>query len=96
VALFGGYTGADACKRLSANHRMIGSFSRALAEDLWHTMSDATFNAPLAKSIDEIYRASTVKILMPAARGDADGGGKPLTAKRDPKAGLTAAIQGRG
>jgi len=100
VALFGGYTGADACKRLSANHRMIGSFSRALAEDLWHTMSDATFNAPLAKSIDEIYRASTVKILMkilmPAARGDAYGGGKPLTAKRDPKAGLTAAIQGRG
>ena len=62
VALSGGYTRADACKRLSANHGMIASFSRALAEDLKHSMSDAEFNASLAKSIDEIYRASTVKI----------------------------------
>jgi fructose-bisphosphate aldolase class I len=61
VALSGGYTRADACKRLSANHGMIASFSRALAEDLRHSMSDAAFNATLAKSIDEIYRASTVK-----------------------------------
>jgi fructose-bisphosphate aldolase class I len=62
VTLSGGYTRADACKRLSANHGMIASFSRALAEDLRHSMSDAEFNATLAKSIDEIYRASTVKI----------------------------------
>jgi fructose-bisphosphate aldolase class I len=62
VALSGGYTRADACKRLSANHGMIASFSRALAEDLRHSMSDAEFDAALAKSIDEIYRASTVKI----------------------------------
>ena len=34
VALSGGYTRADACKRLAANHGMIASFSRALAEDL--------------------------------------------------------------
>ena len=34
VALSGGYTRAEACKRLSANHGMIASFSRALAEDL--------------------------------------------------------------
>ncbi len=61
VALSGGYTRADACKRLSANHGMIASFSRALAEDLRHSTSDAVFNATLAKSIDEIYRASTVK-----------------------------------
>jgi fructose-bisphosphate aldolase, class I len=61
VALSGGYTRADACKRLSANHGMIASFSRALAEDLKHSMSDAEFEAALAKSIDEIYRASTVK-----------------------------------
>jgi fructose-bisphosphate aldolase, class I len=61
VALSGGYTRADACQRLSANHRMIASFSRALAEDLKHSMSDAVFNATLAKSIDEIYRASTIK-----------------------------------
>jgi fructose-bisphosphate aldolase class I len=62
VALSGGYTRDDACKRLSANHGMIASFSRALAEDLKHSMSDAVFNATLAKSIDEIYRASTVKM----------------------------------
>ena len=62
VALSGGYTRADACKRLSANHGMIASFSRALAEDLRHSMSDAAFEATLAKSIDEIYRASTVKV----------------------------------
>ena len=62
VALSGGYTRADACKRLSANHGMIASFSRALAEDLRHSMSDAEFEAALAKSIDEIYQASTVKV----------------------------------
>ena len=62
VALSGGYTRADACKRLSANHGMIASFSRALAEDLKHSMSDAVFEATLAKSIEEIYRASTVKV----------------------------------
>jgi fructose-bisphosphate aldolase, class I len=61
VALSGGYTRADACKRLSANHGMTASFSRALAEDLRHSMSDVAFNATLTKSIDEIYRASTVK-----------------------------------
>ena len=62
VALSGGYTRADACRRLAANHRMIASFSRALAEDLKDSMSDAVFDATLAKSIDEIYRASTVKV----------------------------------
>ena len=61
VALSGGYSRADACKRLSANHGMIASFSRALAEDLQRSMSDAAFNETLAKSIEEIYRASTVK-----------------------------------
>jgi fructose-bisphosphate aldolase, class I len=62
VALSGGYTRDDACKRLSANHGMIASFSRALVEDLRRSMSDAAFDATLAKSIDEIYRASTVKV----------------------------------
>lgn len=62
VALSGGYTRADACKRLAANHGMIASFSRALVEDLRHSMSDAEFDATLARSIDEIYRASTVKV----------------------------------
>jgi len=62
VVLSGGYTRADACKRLAANHGIIASFSRALAEDLRHSMSDAEFEATLAKSIDEIYRASTTKV----------------------------------
>ena len=62
VALSGGYTRADACRRLSANHDMVASFSRALVEDLRHSMNDDTFNAALAKSIDEIYRASTAKV----------------------------------
>jgi fructose-bisphosphate aldolase class I len=62
VALSGGYARADACKRLAANHGMIASFSRALTEGLLHSMSDAAFDATLARSIDEIYRASTVKV----------------------------------
>jgi fructose-bisphosphate aldolase, class I len=62
VALSGGYTRAVACKRLAANHGMIASFSRALVEELRHSMSDTEFEAALAKSIDEIYQASTVKI----------------------------------
>jgi fructose-bisphosphate aldolase class I len=62
VALSGGYTRAEACRRLAANHGVIASFSRALAEELRHSMSDAEFNAALARSIDEIYQASTVKV----------------------------------
>jgi fructose-bisphosphate aldolase, class I len=62
VALSGGYTRADACRRLSRNHGMIASFSRALVEDLRVSMNDETFSATLAKSIDEIYQASTVKV----------------------------------
>jgi fructose-bisphosphate aldolase class I len=61
VALSGGYTRAEACKRLASNHGVIASFSRALVEGLNHSMSDAEFDAALAKSIDEIYQASTVK-----------------------------------
>jgi fructose-bisphosphate aldolase, class I len=62
VALSGGYTRPDACQKLAANHGMIASFSRALAQDLRVSMSDAEFEAALAQSIDEIYRASTVKV----------------------------------
>jgi len=61
VALSGGYTRDDACRRLAANHGMIASFSRALAEGLTHSMSDAEFDATLGRSIEEIYQASTVK-----------------------------------
>lgn len=62
VALSGGYTRAEACKRLAVNHGLIASFSRALVEGLTHSMSDAEFNAAVAKSIEQIYRASTVKV----------------------------------
>ena len=61
VALSGGYTRDDACKRLTANHGMVASFSRALTEGLVKSMSNAEFNAALAQSITEIFRASTVK-----------------------------------
>jgi fructose-bisphosphate aldolase class I len=61
VALSGGYTREDACKKLAQNHGMIASFSRALVEELKFAMSDAEFNAALAKAIDEISKASTVK-----------------------------------
>ena len=62
VALSGGYTLADACRRLAANHGMIASFSRALTEGLKHSMSDAEFDAALAGAVGQIYQASTVKV----------------------------------
>ena len=62
VALSGGYTRDDACRRLAQNHGMIASFSRALAEGLKHSMSEAEFNQELSHSIDEIYEASTIKV----------------------------------
>ena len=62
VALSGGFTRDDACRRLAQNHDMIASFSRALIDGLKQQMSDAQFNDTLAKAVDEIYRASTVKV----------------------------------
>ncbi|HEV3430153.1 MAG TPA: fructose bisphosphate aldolase [Paraburkholderia sp.] len=61
VALSGGYSRSDACERLTHNHGMIASFSRALINDLTKQMSDAEFDATLAASIDEIYQASVRK-----------------------------------
>ncbi|MFP6560269.1 fructose bisphosphate aldolase [Paraburkholderia sp. B3] len=61
VALSGGYSRSDACRRLAANHGMIASFSRALINDLTKSMSDAEFDATLAASIDEIWKASVEK-----------------------------------
>ncbi len=62
VALSGGYARPEACRRLAANHGMIASFSRALTEGLQHSMSDEAFDAALARSIAEIYEASTDKV----------------------------------
>ncbi len=61
VALSGGFSCDEACERLSHNHGMIASFSRALLEDLRHGQSDAEFDAVLGKAIDQIYHASVVK-----------------------------------
>lgn len=61
VALSGGYSTEDACEKLSHNHGMIASFSRALAENLRVTMSDAEFDASLARTIAQIYAASVNK-----------------------------------
>ncbi|MBB3257700.1 fructose-bisphosphate aldolase class I [Paraburkholderia bannensis] len=61
VALSGGYSRSDACERLTHNHGMIASFSRALINDLTKQMNDADFDATLAASIDEIYQASVQK-----------------------------------
>jgi len=62
VALSGGYTRAEACRRLTQNHGMVASFSRALTQDLRRSMSDAEFDRALAESIDEIYQASKEKV----------------------------------
>ena len=62
VALSGGYSRSDACERLAKNHGMIASFSRALINDLTKAMSDAEFDAALAASIDEIWKASVQKV----------------------------------
>ncbi len=62
VALSGGYTRAEACRRLAQNHGMIASFSRALTEGLRRSMSDAEFDKALAEAIDEIYQASRTKV----------------------------------
>ncbi len=62
VALSGGYTRAEACRRLAENHDMIASFSRALTQDLRRSMSEAEFDKALAESIDEIFQASRAKV----------------------------------
>ncbi len=58
LALSGGYTRAEACQRLSRNHGMIASFSRALTEGLTAQQSEHDFDAVLDASIDEIAAAS--------------------------------------
>jgi fructose-bisphosphate aldolase class I len=61
VALSGGYSRDEACRRLAHNHGMIASFSRALIGDLRVSMTGAEFDAALGKSIEMIYRASSEK-----------------------------------
>jgi fructose-bisphosphate aldolase class I len=58
VALSGGYGQSEADLRLSANHGLIASFSRALTEGLSVHQSDAEFDATLEHSIEGILKAS--------------------------------------
>ena len=58
VALSGGYTQSAANEKLSRNHGLIASFSRALSQGLNVQQSDEEFNAILLKSINSIYEAS--------------------------------------
>ena len=58
VALSGGYSRDDANKKLSENHGMIASFSRALTEGLSAKQSDADFDTMLDAAIAGIYAAS--------------------------------------
>lgn len=59
VALSGGYTRQEADERLTRNHGLIASFSRALVQDLHHDQDDKEFDHRLAEAIDAIYAAST-------------------------------------
>lgn len=58
VALSGGYARDDANAKLTDNHGVIASFSRALTEGLSARQSDDEFNATLDASIASIYAAS--------------------------------------
>lgn len=58
VALSGGYSRDEANDRLSRNHGVIASFSRALTQDLSAQQSDDEFDAALDEAIESIYKAS--------------------------------------
>lgn len=58
VALSGGYSRVEANQRLSDNHGMVASFSRALSEGLNAQQSDAEFDEMMDNSIESIYQAS--------------------------------------
>jgi fructose-bisphosphate aldolase class I len=58
LALSGGYSRAEACQRLSRNHGLIASFSRALTEGLTVGQSEQEFDAVLDAAIGEIASAS--------------------------------------
>jgi fructose-bisphosphate aldolase class I len=63
VALSGGFSREEACRELARNPGMIASFSRALLSDLRAQQSDSEFDSTLGQAIDEIYSASTAKVL---------------------------------
>lgn len=58
VALSGGYSREDANEKLTRNHGVIASFSRALSEGLHDSQSAADFDATLDASVRSIFEAS--------------------------------------
>ncbi len=62
VALSGGFSRDEACAELAKNRGMIASFSRALLQDLRHSMTDAEFDQSLDGAIDQIQKASIEKV----------------------------------
>lgn len=58
VALSGGYTTDKACELLKKNDKMIASFSRALAQNIFVYQTDEEFDKVLLESIKQIYDAS--------------------------------------
>ncbi|HEY9414991.1 MAG TPA: fructose bisphosphate aldolase [Pseudonocardia sp.] len=58
VALSGGYSRDDANAKLSRNHGVIASFSRALSEGLHDSQRPEDFDATLGTSIASIFEAS--------------------------------------
>jgi fructose-bisphosphate aldolase class I len=58
VALSGGYSREESNARLSRNHGVVASFSRALTEGLSAQQTDAEFDAALDASIGSIFAAS--------------------------------------
>jgi len=58
VALSGGYSRKEANEKLTRNHNLIASFSRALTEGLKVNQSKEDFNSILDESIQSIYDAS--------------------------------------
>lgn len=58
VALSGGYSRDESNARLSRNHGMIASFSRALSEGLSAKQTDAEFNSMINDTIQSIFTAS--------------------------------------
>ena len=58
VALSGGYSQEAAVNKLSENHNMIASFSRALLQDLYVDQSKEEFNNALKDAVIKIYKAS--------------------------------------
>lgn len=58
VALSGGYSREEACRRLGENTGVIASFSRALTEGLSAKQSDADFDTALGHTVEAVCEAS--------------------------------------